>query len=430
MSARHEPAVVSDSSGEEEEVVVLKPSKQAKKRRSAVASDDEKSSPPPVPAKKKRQQQQQQPSSSAGAVSKSPKSPLVVKSMFEHDDKTWQQAMELTLSFMVPLKVDHSALTLLPDQGTHDCFRKLAQAWLNDRKSYVNLTFTTQKSLATMIGRFLLQFILHACGLTTNKWNPCGCVVWDHGCCSGLLRCLHGTNMVNKEHVVEMDVGSENGQRALKEKPDKTKIVTNRWGRGMVQLRNEDAACCLHDAAMPSGMFSGKSCGMFYTDGGKAHEAFQQIAAFQRASYPKMFEAEKRLLTVINCDCNWGLPTQLLGRQVCKLTPFNMPNVDNLEKENVTDPKILATVNHPCILVFQCCNPVYRNAKATPQKNCDFKISAPDVIAALQLTKQMWFQYQKTKPTVAIEEFKWQSKYQYQTTILPHGEEDTDDTLF
>lgn len=253
MSARHEPAVASDSSSDEQEVVVVKASK-PRKRRAVVASDDERPPPTSTGSKKKRQQQQQSPPPPPPPSSQPPQPAVTpAKGLPEADDKTWQKALELALSFMVPLKVDHECLTLLPDQGTYECFRKTAQAWLNERRSFLNLTFTTQKTMAGLIGRFLLQFILHTCGLITSKWNPSGVVVWEHKSGPSGLRCLHGTAMVTKDYVIEMDVSSENGQRALKEKPDRTKVVTNKWGRGVVQLRNDDAACCFQDAAMQSG---------------------------------------------------------------------------------------------------------------------------------------------------------------------------------
>lgn len=135
MSSRHVAAIVSDSGEEEEEVVNVKPTKTPKKRKVVIASDDEQ----PLPKKKKQspqhqQQQQQQQPEEAGKKKNAASKPA------EADDKAWQKAMELALTFLLPLKVSHEALTLLPDSGTHECFRKAAQAWLNERKTFVNLT--------------------------------------------------------------------------------------------------------------------------------------------------------------------------------------------------------------------------------------------------------------------------------------------------
>lgn len=353
--------------------------------------------------------------------------------MLDAQEQNWQQAMELAVNICVPLKVEIKDLTLLTDAGTLECLRKAAHAWMQEKKIAPNLTFSTHKSLLTLMARFLLDFIMRSCGLKSAV-NISGCAIWDHGCTDGAgLRCLHGVGMLNKDHIVEMDVNSENGQRALKEQPNKAKITTNRWGRTVVQLKNEDARCCLQDAGTASGLFSNQSCGLFFNEGSKAEDAFYQIMSLQQACYPKMPDAGRRLLLPIKCDCNWGQAVMpLLGRQVCKMTPFALSSASNVDKSLVQDPKLLATLNHPHILVFQCCNPVYRNSKATPQKNCDFKLSAPDVMTALQLAKKMWQScVEKTAP-VCVPEFRWSPEYQYQNTLLPttHASEDADERLF
>lgn len=352
------------------------------------------------------------------------------------DEVAWQRAMDLAVGICVPLKVDIKPLTLLPDPGTLECFRKAVQAWLNETKTFLPLTYSTHKSVLTVIARFIFDFLLKASGLNASAWNPTGCAVWRHQCTdenggTGRLHCLHGLPMLSREHVIEMDVSSENGQRALKETPQKTKITTNRWHRNVVQLRHEDAACCQEDAALPAGSFSGRSCGLFFSEGPKALQAFQQIMSFQRACYPKMQSASTHLLMPIKCDCNWGhSPLPLLGRQMCKITPFAISAGSALDKTQIEDPKLLASVEHPSVLVFQCCNPVYRQSRANGQRNCDFKISAPDMIAALQLAKQMWAALVKQTAPVTVPEFRWEAQYRHQNVILPMDQYDADDQLF
>lgn len=357
----------------------------------------------------------------------------ITRAMLNADEVTWQKAMDLAVSICTPLKVDVKELTMLPDIGTLECFKKAAQAWLNERKMYVPLTFSTQKTMQTIMGRFLLDFVIKSVGLDTVGWNPSGCVIWQHKCGNKHLglHCLHGLPMLNKEQVIEMDVNSENGQRALKDNPQKTKITTNRWNRNVVQIKNEDAACCPNDASTPAGSFSGKSCAMFFSDAPKAMQAFQQIIAFQSACYPKMSTSSTHILMPVKCDCNWGWPHfPLLGRQVCKITPYSIETNVNVENSNVDDPKLMASVNNPAVLVFQCCNPVYRNTRANAQKNCDFKISAPDLISALQLSKQMWLSIANVPAPIRVPEFKWDTQYQHQTVILPVDQHDDDDCLF
>lgn len=349
-----------------------------------------------------------------------------------NQERAWQRAMDVAVALLVPLKVDINALTLLPDAGTLECYRKAAQAYMTERKVTVPLTYTTSKSFAMQVGRFMFAFTMRHAGIAVEDWSPSGCVIWQHGC-GEVLRCLHGSQMIKRTHTVEMDVASENGQRALKEDPTRAKVTTNKWGRSVVQLCREDAACCVNDAACQGGNFSSRSCGMFFPDGMKAMQAFRQAMEFQSACYPKMSNAATHLLMPTSCECNWGPRTvPLLGRQVCKLTPFAIHAVDNIDKSQVTDERILATLHNPSVLVFQCCNPVYRGSKAAApsQRNCDFKISAPDVITALQVAKGMWLAMVKEPVPLMLPEFKWSPQLQFQNTVLPAGQFDADDCLF
>ncbi|ADD17113.1 single stranded DNA-binding protein [bat adenovirus 3] len=344
------------------------------------------------------------------------------------NEHQWQLGMEMALKILTAYQVDHKELTLLPDSGTLECFKKAAQAYLVNTKTVVTYNFTTQKSFQHMVGRILLDFVIKAAGVAPGL-NPSGCVVWQHGC-QRQLHCLHGSPMIQKEQLIEMDVNSENAQRVLKENPEKTKIVTNRWGRNVVQMKNEDAYCCFMDVNISGGNFSSSSCGMSYTDGPKALMAFQQIMAFQRACYPQMSTAESHLLMPLKCECNWNNSLPMLGRQTCKMTPYALSSTADIDRSLVQDAKMLATLDHPAMLVFQCCNPVYRNSKAAPQKNCDFKISTVDMVACVQIAKKIWSTCIGTPPPLKFPEFKWSQEYKYQTTILPQGQEDNDVSLF
>ncbi|AMB43033.1 DBP [Bat mastadenovirus WIV13] len=346
------------------------------------------------------------------------------------DEMMWQHAMDRAVEFLVPFKVDIRNLTLLADAGTLECFRKGVQAYLNEKKQHLQLSYTTQKTMLTMIGRFLFKFILSSCDLDGPGWDPTGCVIWEHGCDDSDLKCLHGLSMITKEQIVQLDISSENAQKALKENQANAKVTTSKWGRNVVEIKNEDAACCANDINVPAGNHCSKSCGMFFTEGKKAREGFKQIMAFQQAAYPKMKDANKKMLMPIKCDCNWATNLPLLGRQTCKITPFTVSAVATMDKSLIDDPKLMATVDHPVLLVFQCCNPVFKSTRANPQKNCDFKISAPDVVTALQIAKQIWINVYKRHAPIRIQNFKWLPQYQYQTTILPMGEEDEDESLF
>lgn len=345
-------------------------------------------------------------------------------------EAAWQRGMELALSLLLPLKVDHKELTLLPDGGTLECFRRAVQAYLSETRTFLPMTFTSNNSFRHLTARFLLDMVTKEAGLAGENANVSGCVVWQHGC-EETLHCLHGLPMIQKESLIELDINSENAQRVLKETPERARVTPNRWGRNVVQLRNEEAFCCPHDVNMVgNNNFSGKSCGMAYTEGGKALMAFRQAMAFQTASYPKMAHSRSHLLIPLKCECNWNSHLPVLGRQVCKVTPFAIQATSHVDRSLVDDPKMLATLENPAMLVFQCCNPVYRNSKANPQKNCDMKISVVDVMTSLQIAKKMWLQYVKSTPPTRFPEFKWGPEYQVQNTILPQGAGDADDSLF
>lgn len=341
----------------------------------------------------------------------------------------WQRAMENAVLLFAGLDVSQEGLTLLPDRGTLDTFAKAAQLWAAEKRVAVHLTYTTTKCFYQVMGRVLFAYVLRSAGVP-SEWNPAGLAVWRHQSADA-MHCLHGLRMLNKEQVIEMDVNSEAGQKALKEQAARSKIVTNRWNRQVVQLRNEDALCCPEDVTAMGSTCSHRSCGMAFTDGPKAQMAMRQIGAFQAACYSKMETAASHMVILSACDCNYGpVSVPLLGRQVPKMTVFAVNNTENIERERVQDGKLLATLENPAVFVFQCCNPVFRASKTTPQKSCDYKISAVDVVSAIQLAKQFWRGAMERDPPAVLPEFKWRKELQYQTTLLPQGHEDNDDSLF
>ncbi|QIZ64197.1 DNA binding protein [Guinea pig adenovirus] len=345
----------------------------------------------------------------------------------------WQRAREVAFTLCEQLKVDEGEATMTADRATLEVFKKCCQNFLTDRRVHVPLTFSTHGTLVTCMARFVLDFCLReAEQYDEGDHGVTGCVSWEHDS-AGLEgpRCLHGLAMISKEHVVEMDVSSENGQRALKENPTRAKIITNRWQRNVVQLRHDNAACCFHDSAQAPGSFSSQSCGMFYTELHKARQGFAQAMAFQKACYPRMANAGTHLLTCLKCHCNWETGSgPVLGRQVCKLTPFALTAAGHLDPSTVSDPKVRASVTFPTLLVFQCCNPTYRQNRSAPQKSCDFKISAPDLIAAVQLAKRLWSEVMGRPAPIYVPEYRWHPRYQYVNTVLPVGQKDDDDALF
>uniref|UniRef100_A0AAU6S536 DNA-binding protein n=1 Tax=Pipistrellus pipistrellus adenovirus TaxID=3140007 RepID=A0AAU6S536_9ADEN len=426
-------------------------------------SDDEEDedpralSPPPSPVKEKKtksgkrnrgegEQDGGAPSANAGGPeasdadttadpgpSKRPARPTSLSLKLPHNammakEMEFQRAMDLAVSVLTPLKVDIKPLTMCPDVGTLECFGKAVTAYMSEKRLSVPLIYTTQKTFRSLTARILMSYVINEAGLSTGGWNPSGCYVWRHRSDEERgLHCFHGTPMISKDQLVEMDLTSENAQRALKENPTKTKVVPNKWGRQVVQLINNDAACCATDVACLGNNHSPRSCGLFYTEAAKALIAFKQIGEYQLASYPNMGEAAREMmLAPLKCECNWntldGAP--LHGRQLAKLTPYAITGISNIDRDQVEDPKVLASLNNPAVLVFQCCNPVQRGRSAAGAKNCDWKISAPDTITAVQMAKQIWKAATGKEASAKFPEFKWGNQFQVQNVVLPTGLED------
>lgn len=420
------PEVVPDSEEEEEEEVVYTgfshPGVQVVQKASGkryVRRLEPKGVPPPS----EENNEEEEPSTSKAVTS------VVLNPQAEPLVSAWEKGMDLMIKLMEKYHVEaeeKNGFKFLPEQS--NVYRKICQTWLNEEHRGLPLTFTSHKTFVEMMGRFLRAYVESYAGVKNNEWEPTGCAIWLHGCTEqeGVLRCYHGLEMIQKEQLVEMDVASENAQRALKEHPSRAKVVQNRWGRSVVQLKNDDARCCVEDVSCATNVFSAKSCGLFFSEGTKAQTAFLQIEAFMQAEYPKMQNGLKRLLMVMRCDCLYkptGVPQ--LGRQMCKATPFALSNVDSLRAEEVTDKVALASIQYPCVLVYQCANPVYRNSRGGQGPNCDFKISAPDLLGALQLVRRLWGEnVDGPLPKMLIPEFKWSSRLQYRNVALPasHGD--------
>lgn len=345
----------------------------------------------------------------------------------------WEKGMEVMAVLMERYRLDNDLRTsfkLMPEQ--HEQYKRICHQYVNEEHRGIPLTFSSMKTLTAMMGRFMQGLVHSYSEIAHNSWECTGCALWAHGCTDyeGKVKCLHGTIMIQKDHIIEMDVASENGQRAMKENPDRAKITQNRWGRNVVQLANNDARCCVNDANCATNQFSSKSCGMFYTEGSKAQEAFKQYEAFMKAVYPGITPDQARMMLIpIHCDCNHKPGcAPVMGRQTCKMTPFGMANAEDLDVTTISDPTVLASVRHPALMVFQCCNPVYRNSRVqNAGPNCDFKISAPDLLGALQLTRKLW---QDTFPEIpvpklVIPEFKWQNRLQFRNVSLPAGHFDS-----
>lgn len=404
--------------------------------------------PPPLPPKKARGRKAAAAATTASAAAAAPAEeqpstsaePVVSQS---EDAFRWQKGRDLIELLLTPLKVDASKVTLLPDRATLEALRGACQTWLNNNGVYPQLSYSDKTCFTEQMARFLLQLVLQSLG--DDVVNVTGCAIWpqpeDHGAAldagrSSTVRCYHGDAMTNREHVIEMDVNSEAGKRALEEQSAKTRVTQNRWGRNVVQLVNAEALCCRRDVKMPSGQHSTESCGMFFTEGPKVRTALAQYAAYQGACYPAMPDPWRHVLAVVRCRCNWQscgsrTPLTQLGRQLCRVTPFQLSGASRLSLDSFEDERLRASIRYPALLVYQCCNPpVGRrggfgggSGGGSEPTSCDWKLSAPDLLNACQQAKNMWRASLDAEsyplPPLRIPELRWHDSLRFQSALLP-----------
>lgn len=397
-----------------------------------------KSARPPVPPKKSRRAPAGGPAPSAahpagraGSVAPTP-TPSV--------EQKWQRGRDLVEKLFQPLKCDPSKVTLLPDAETMCAIRGACQAWMNTRRQNPQLNFSTRLSFAEQMARFVLQMILQATDEIGR--DVTGCAVWkqpvDYSADDNVskptpVRCYHGEMLIPREHTIEMSVTSEAGKRALSEQPELAKVVQNEYGRSVVRICHDDALMCIKDAQMPSGQHGQESCGLFFSDAVKLRTCLAQYAAFQKACFPGMGEeaAGKHLAVVLRCRCNWAAsclpkPATQLGRQTCRLIPYQMSSAGQLDADSLDDERLKASVFFPCLLVFNCCNPVFRGSRGAgagqcETQSCDWKLSAPDLLNAVQMAKNMWRDLlpDEPLPPLRIPELRWHNSLRFQPALLP-----------
>lgn len=355
-------------------------------------------------------------------------------------EQKWQRGRDLVEKLFQPLKCDPSKVTLLPDAETLSAIRGACQAWMNTRRQNPQLNFSTRLSFAEQMARFVLQMILQATDEIGR--DVTGCAVWkqpvDYSADDNVskptpVRCYHGEMLIPREHTIEMSVTSEAGKRALSEQPELAKVVQNEWGRSVVRICHDDALMCIKDAQMPSGQHGQESCGLFFSDAVKLRTCLAQYAAFQKACFPGMGDeaAGKHLAVVLRCRCNWSAscapkPVTQLGRQTCRLIPYQLSSASQLDAESLEDERLKASVYYPCLLVFNCCNPVFRGSRSAgagqcETQSCDWKLSAPDLLNAVQMAKNMWRDLLPAEPLppLRIPELRWHNSLRFQPALLP-----------
>lgn len=272
--------------------------------------------------------------------------------------------------------------------------------------------YSSMRSIIICGSRFLMAAINESDGKHSSH-NITGCALWDHQWSGGKPRCLHGDVMCRKENVVDLAPTSEGGMTALRD--GKGVLSSNKWGRQMVRITQENAVVCSEDAPQGKyGTFSNSSCGMLFSDSAKAVSAMLNAQEVILAMFPQA-KASGVIIIPIACECNYG-GKQTLGRQVCKMTPFGIPGLENMDYRE-TEPSRVPFVKHPNVFVFQCCN--FAGARRGSAKSCDFKISLPDLVSALAAARALWREVMGSSMPLHIPLFRWTSDMQVRNTSIP-----------
>lgn len=331
------------------------------------------------------------------------------------NDGKFQAALDIITKLGDYVKVDVAGCTFHPNENT---LEKIMSQVLKKSK-HVPL-YSNNKSMAIVAGRFLYAAISKEVGLEPN-FNATGCALWVHDWVDS-PRCYHGMKMILRENVVEMPPTSEAGMTALKD--GKGILCSNKWGKQVVKIVQEHSMICPEDNTQQRfGQNSNNSCGMSFSDGKKAQIALRNSVEYTSAIFPRT-DMKHCIFIVENCECNYA-NRSILGRQISKMTPFALSGVDNLPVEDLDPVKAIA-VHFPAIFVFQCCN--FSGGKRV--KSCEFKISFPDLIQAMLLAKNLWYEVFKNSMPISFPHFKWDHSKQVKNAMLPCAEICNDENPF
>lgn len=314
----------------------------------------------------------------------------------------YQKAMQIAnaLSGLFGCQCD---VNVLP---TSDFWLKLAESYCKKNKPDLCLTISLPKSFYHFIGRLIAAFVYSQSDLHCH-FNALGTAIWvhqwEHGNSDFFLRCLHGQKMVNKPITYHFSSGSDEGARALMS--GEGRLAKGKNQKEVVQLTNNDNYVCPQDknCSFPV-IHATNSCGLSFGNKGKAQAAFLHNIEWTCAMFPKAKKSdiETKMIIITKCFCNYGFEGIQLGRQLCKMTPFEIPGSSDLEDDTFSDLMLRATAKYKNTFVFQCCNPINFKAKGRPEQNigkhCDFKLSMIDIRVGIKIAKDMWSRLIETLP--------------------------------
>ncbi|UJZ92514.1 DNA-binding protein [Barthadenovirus sternae] len=353
------------------------------------------------------------------STSKKPVTSKKVKKTSDSDnDAKFQAAVDIIMKIGDFVKVDVTGCTFHPNENV---LEKIFSQVLKKSK-HVPL-YSNNKTMAIVGGRFLYAAISHEVELAPN-FNMSGCALWVHDW-DDTPRCYHGTKMLMRDNVLEMPPTSEAGMSALKD--GRGILCANKWGKQVVKIVQENSMICPEDNMQQRfGQNSNNSCGMSFSDGKKAQIALRNSIEFTSAIFPKT-DMKHCLLIVENCECNYA-NRAILGRQIAKMIPFALTGVDNVSVEDL-DPVKSVAVHYPAVFVYQCCN-FSGGKRGGNVKSCEFKISFPDVIQAMILARNLWYDVFKKQMPISFPHFKWDPAKQVKNAVLPSAEVCMDECPF
>nr|QPN96219.1 DBP [Bearded dragon adenovirus 1] len=277
------------------------------------------------------------------------------------------------------------------------------------RKNKPTLNYSTPSSVGAVGGRMLWAAVCRHVGLEPN-FNATGCSLWRHQWKGLNIKCFHGVEMPFTENSLEMNPTSEAAINAMKE--GKGTMAHNRWGRAVVRVPRPDFCQCFADLNSKFNMSAPDSCGLCFSSGEKAAMAMKNAEATVKAVFPKS-KSEGKILIPVYCFCN-AAGKKLQGRQLPRITPFALSGADNLSVRDLSAAQA-ASVKHPAVFVFQCCN----HAGFRSKSGCDFKISFTDLMVTLCLVRNLWQGVFKSEMPIVFGTFRWNAALRNCSFPLP-----------
>ncbi|AEC32099.1 DNA-binding protein [Raptor adenovirus 1] len=270
-----------------------------------------------------------------------------------------QKAMQLaaSLSAIIGCQVD---VCVLP---TSDFWHKLVENFIKKNRPDLTLTISSQKSFYHFVGRLLASYIYAESDLDCH-FNALGAYIWIHHWADD-LRCYHGLNMVSKPITYNLMPNSEEGIRALSSGEGKLEKGKNQ--KDIVKLTNYGNIVCPEDLNVQWPVIhSPTSCGVNFGNKDKAKAAHQHNIEWTAAMFPNAKKAEiaEKMIIITKCFCNYGFEAPQLGRQICKMTAFEIPGAVDLDPET-TDPMLAATQKYRYTYVYSSTCKFYQLQKST-----------------------------------------------------------------